>query len=172
MLATYLEFGADDEALALTEEWIAAAPEDAAWARAKLRVLLAAGRAKDAVAFARERLRAPDARVAQLREQMRELTTPRSPGSAPAEIEARAQGVERDLGAALADQLARRAEFVQVCLDGREALDAAPVVRQWLVEQPESPQVREWLIELLLAADAGEDAARVLSEYVPKSRRR
>lgn len=168
LLGTYLALSEFEDALALTEDWIAADGDNPAWGRAKLRALLAAGRAYDAVDLAVARLRPAAEALRQLRAEVQSLADRYRAAPEGSEIQAQVQDLQQRLEEVSAVVFQRRTEFVQVCLEAEEYEVAEHYVRNWLQTENEQPGVRDWLIEVLIAAGKQAEAQQALQAYTPR----
>lgn len=169
LLATFLELGDYDAAVERVDGWLAAEPDSDAWARAKLRVLLAAQRASEAVAWATLRLEPATQRFDELRRRAQALAERLRAVPDDADAAAQMRNLERELTGVVAALFDRRAEWVQTCLDAERYGTAERQVRLWLAEQPEQFQVQEWLVQALLGAEQAEAALAASEKLVPTS---
>ncbi|MCK4340395.1 MAG: tetratricopeptide repeat protein [Phycisphaerae bacterium] len=169
LLSTYLEFMEFDAALELVEEWIAEEPDHDVWPRAKMQVLLLAERGQEAVELARARLAPSTELFEELLERYQALAERLSEKPDDSGLQARLQGLERELGACMEELFARRETFIEVCSKARRWEPAEREVRAWLAEQPGNPRLQEWLIKLLLASGEVDEALERLGEYIPRT---
>lgn len=169
LLATFLELGDYETAVQRVDAWLAAEPDSDAWARAKLRVLLAAQRASEAVAWATLRLEPATQRFDELRRRAQALAERLRAAPDDADAAAQMKNLERDLAGVVAALFDRRAEWVQTCLDAERYGTAERQVRLWLAEQPEQFQLQEWLVQALLGAEQAEAALAASEKLVPTS---
>jgi tetratricopeptide (TPR) repeat protein len=168
LLATYLDFMEYDGAEALLDEWMAAEPESEVWPRGKLRTLLAAERDDAAFALAETRLQAVSAQYDQQRQKLAELAGRRSAAPDP-QWQAEGKAAERELTRLAEQRAARRAEFIEVCLDAKRYAAAETELRNWRAAEPEDQQIQEWAVEVLLAGEKPEEALTIVAAYVPRT---
>jgi tetratricopeptide (TPR) repeat protein len=191
LLASYEDFMEYDAAAGLIETWLAEEPPASApagsaqpadtdetaeaeradlWPRAKLRVLLRAGRREDAVQYAVQRLTTATAEYEAAVAAYKAVAEPlRAARGADRELQVSLKAREQALAAAIQTMLTRRAEFVQVCIDAKQPERAEADVKTWLAEQPDQAQNQEWTIALLLAQKKPEQALRIVAALVPKT---
>lgn len=169
LLATHVDFAEYDAALDQIDAWLATDPNDPGWARAKLRVLLLADRPDEAVRLARERLQPATQTFDELSARLADGQTRLNAQPDDANLAAELQAVERELNAALETLFERRAEYVQVCLDGGRGAEAESAIREWQRVAPDNPQLQEWLIEALLAQEKAAAAMEAAKEYPPQT---
>lgn len=169
LLATFLELGDYEAAVQRVDAWLAAEPDSDAWARAKLRVLLAAQRASEAVAWATLRLEPATQRFDELRRRAQALAERLRAAPDDADAAAQMKNLERELAGVVAALFDRRAEWVQTCLDAERYGTAERQIRLWLAEQPEQFQLQEWLVQALLGAEQAGAALAASEKLVPTS---
>ena len=167
LLATYVDFMDYDAALQTVDAWANETPEGAAWTRAKLRVLLTAGRDAEAVALAQARLAPATERFDALAGQLRELAARVEAEPDDTALQAQGRALERDLGAALQAMYEQQGEYVQVCTEAEDLDEAERAVREWLAARPEDPQYQEWLIEILLDREKAAEAMEAVAQFTP-----
>lgn len=169
LLATFLELADYEGALQRVEAWLADTDDADAWARAKLRVLLAAQRESEAVAWATLRLEPVTRRFEELRRRAQTLAERLRSSPDDADALAQIKHLERELTAAVEELFDRRAEWIQTCLDAERYGTAERQARLWLAEQPEQFQLQEWLIQALLAGEQAAAALSACERLVPTS---
>ena len=169
LLGMYTGFGQLDEAESLTDRWIAEEPDNEAWKRAKLSVLLAAERVDEALALANLGMEPLTKQYEELSAEFKKVTESLRDNPDNAENQARFEELQAELTTNITALFERRSDYVQVCLDGERYAEAEAHLRRWLEDLPEQPRIQQWLIEILLAADQGEKALETLGGFVAKT---
>lgn len=165
LLASYSDFRDFDAAVRLADEWAAQDPNDETWFRAKLQVLVAAERDKEAIDLAQARADAAKTEFDALVERVRGATTRRSAQPDDAQAEAEQAALQRDMTTVIERLFERREALVQTCLQV-DAFDVIePQVLEWLSAQPTTRQNLEWAVSVLLAAKKGPETLKLLETH-------
>ncbi|MGD8453192.1 MAG: tetratricopeptide repeat protein [Phycisphaerae bacterium] len=169
LVLSYIEFSEYDEALRLLDEWIAADPDADDWPLEKLHVLILADRPQEAVDLAIARLDPAEDLFSEKLTELRAIVDQFQADPENEELRSRGERLQTEAEQARDALLARRAEFVQVCLDADRPAVAEQHIRGWLAIEPGDAQDTQWLIQTLLEDDRPEDALRALDQFHPGS---
>jgi tetratricopeptide (TPR) repeat protein len=172
LLASYTELSDFEGALALLADWESRDPDNPAWHREKLRILVLTGRVEQALELASSRLEPLTAQFQKGLEQLKKLLEQLQ--SEPDNRAARAdlESLNNQLSQLQSRLQQARAELMQVCLDGQRFQKAIELARSWLEQEDAvgyEAGITQWLVQALIADGQPEAALEALEELVAET---